>query len=117
MRKHMPTTRNKLSIAFISDKIIRNRGIIQHCKKELQYNVEKYEAHFEAIRNKYRDAKRKDSKVDLLSLKREIESFVRNLRVSEEKNESLLAEAQDMLIDLTRIIEESHCQPFRLKKV
>jgi hypothetical protein len=29
----------------------------------------------------------------------------------------LLAEAQDMLIDLTQMIEEGHCNPFRPKKL
>lgn len=36
-------------------------------------------ARFEEIRKKYRDAKRKESNVDLLSLKLEIESFIKNL--------------------------------------
>jgi len=72
---------------------------------------------FEEIRKKYRDAKREESNVDLLSLKLEIESFIRDLRATGGKNEDLLAEAQDMLIDLTKIIEDSHCQPFRPKKL
>ncbi len=75
------------------------------------------EARFEEIRKKYRDAKREESNVDLLSLKLEIESYIRNLRVADEKNEDLLAEAQDMLIDLIKIMEESHCTPFRPKKL
>ena len=75
------------------------------------------EARFEEIRKKYRDAKREESNVDLLSLKLEIESYIRNLRATDEKNEDLLAEAQDMLIDLIQIIEESHCTPFRPKKL
>jgi len=75
------------------------------------------EARFEEIRRKYRDAKREESNVDLLSLKLEIGSYVRNLRAADEKNEELLAEAEDMLIDLIKIIEESHCQPFRPKKL
>ena len=75
------------------------------------------EARFEEIRRKYRDAKREESNIDLLSLKLEIESFIRKLRAADEKNENLLAEAQDMLIDLTRIMEESHCQPFKPRKL
>lgn len=75
------------------------------------------EAKFEEIRRKYRDAKREESNVDLLSLKLKIESYIRNLRATGEKNEDLLAEAQDMLIDLIKIIEENHCQPFRPKKL
>ncbi|MBE0513300.1 hypothetical protein IBX38_09650 [Candidatus Bathyarchaeota archaeon] len=75
------------------------------------------EARFEEIRRKYRDAKREESNVDPLSLKLEIESYIKNLRAKDEKNEDLLAEAQDMLIDLIKIIEESHCTPFRPKKL
>lgn len=63
-------------------------------------------ARFEEIRKKYRDAKRKESNVDLLSPKLEIEFFIENLRATDEKNEDLLAERQDMLIDLKTIIEE-----------
>jgi len=75
------------------------------------------EAHFEEIRKKYRDAKREKSNLDLLSLKSEIESYIRKLQVADEKDEDLLAEAQDMLIDLKKIIEEGHCKPFRPKKL
>ena len=74
-------------------------------------------ASFEEIRKKYRMAKREEGNIDLLSLKLEIESFIRNLRATSEENEDLLAEAQDMLIDLAKIFEESHCQPFRPKKL
>jgi len=75
------------------------------------------EARFEEICKKYRDAKHEESNFDLLSLKLEIKSFIRNLRATNEKNEDLLAEAQDMLIDLIKIIEESHCQLFKPKKL
>jgi len=75
------------------------------------------EARFEEIRRKYRDAKREESSIDLLSLKLEIESYVRNLRATDEKNKDLLAEAQDVLIDLIKVIEESRCQPFRPRKL
>lgn len=75
------------------------------------------EARFVEIRRKYRDAKREESNIDLLSLKLEIESYIRNLRGADEKNEDLLAEAQDTLIDLIKIIEEGHCKPFRPKKL
>jgi hypothetical protein len=75
------------------------------------------EARFEEIRKKYRDAKRKESNVDLLLLKLEIESFIKNLRATDRKNEDLLDEVQDMLIDLITIIEQSRCQPFRPKKL
>jgi len=75
------------------------------------------EACFEGIRKKYRDVKRKEGNIDLLPLKLEIESFIRNSWATDKKNEDLLAEAQDMLIDLIKIIEGSHCQPFRPKKL
>lgn len=73
-------------------------------------------AHFEEIREKYREARRGESNVGLPSLKLEIEPYIRNLQATDEKNENLLAEAQDMLIDLIKIIGESHCQPFKHKK-
>ena len=76
------------------------------------------EARFEEMRRKYREGKREGSNVDLLSLKTEIESYIRKLRAAvDERNEDLLAEAQDMLIDLIKIIEESRCQPFKPKKL
>lgn len=74
------------------------------------------EAHFEIIRKKYRDAKHAESDVDLLALKSEIESYIRRLQDTEEKNDDMLEEAQDMLIDLIKIIEEGHCHPFKPKK-
>jgi len=74
-------------------------------------------ARFEEIRKKYRDAKRKESNSYLLSLTEETASFIKNLQATDEKNEDLLAEAQDMLVDLIKIIEESHCQLFRPKKL
>lgn len=73
------------------------------------------EPSIEEIRNKYGYARREKINVDLLSLKREIESFIRDLRASDEKNEDLLDEAQDMLMDLILIIEEGHCQPLKSK--
>jgi len=75
------------------------------------------EANFEIISKKYRDAKRTKSDVDLLTLKSEIESHIRKLQDMQEKNDDLLEEAQDMLIDLTKIIEEGHCHPFKPKKL
>lgn len=74
-------------------------------------------ARFEEIRKKYRDANREKSNVDPLSLKLEIESYIKKFRATGEKNEDLLAEAQDMLIDLIMIIEEGHCTPLRPKKL
>lgn len=74
------------------------------------------EARFEEIRKKYRMAKREEGNIDLPSLKSEIASYIADLRAADGKYEDLLAETQDMLIDLTKIIEESHCQPFRSKR-
>lgn len=73
-------------------------------------------ARFEEIREKYREARRGESNVGLPSLKLEIESYIRNLQATDEKNENLPAEAQDMLIDLIKIIGERRCQPFKPKK-
>lgn len=75
------------------------------------------ETRFEEIRVKYRDAKRAESKVDLLSLKMQIEAYINEFQTADQKNEELLDEARDMLIDLTKIIEEGQCQPFRPKKI
>lgn len=57
-----------------------------------------------------------EGNIDPLSLKSEIESYIRNLQAKDEENKDLIAEAQDMLIDLTKILDESHCHPFRPKK-
>ena len=75
------------------------------------------EAHFETLRKKYNDSKHAESVVDLLALKSEIESYIRRLQGTKEKNDDLLEEAQDMLIDLTKIVEEGHCHPFKPKKL
>jgi uncharacterized coiled-coil DUF342 family protein len=69
----------------------------------------------EEIRKKYQKARREKINFDLSSLKREIESFINKLRASNERDEKMLNEAQDMLIDLIQIIEESHCQPLKSK--
>jgi len=39
------------------------------------------------------------------------------LQGTKEKNDDLLEEAQDMLIDLTKIVEEGRCHPFKPKKL
>lgn len=71
----------------------------------------------EEIQKKYRAAKRVESNIVLLLLKNETESFIGQLQNAEEKFEDLLAEGQDILIDLIRTIEEGHYQPFRPKKL
>jgi len=75
------------------------------------------EAQLEEILRKYRNVKKEKSNLNPLSLKLEIESFIRKFQATDEKNGNLIAEAQDMLIDLIKIIEESRCQPFRPKQI
>ena len=75
------------------------------------------EVSFEEISRKYRSVKTGQTSVDLLSLKSEIESYIKSQQGAKRKDNDLLAEAQDMLIDLTQMIEEGHCNPFRPKKL
>jgi len=75
------------------------------------------ETSFEEVTRKYRLVKAGRAKIDLLCLKSEIESYIRNQQGAKRKNNDLLAEAQAMLIDLTQMIEEGHCNPFRTKKL
>jgi hypothetical protein len=74
------------------------------------------EASFEEIARKYRLAKA-GNEIDLLCLKSEIESYIRNRQGAKRKGDDLVAEAQDMLMDVTQMIEEGHCNPFRPKKL
>lgn len=67
----------------------------------------------EELRWKYQRARCEKLNFDLLSFRRELEYFIYKLRTSSERDEKLLTEAQDMLIDLIQIIEESHCQPLK----
>jgi hypothetical protein len=46
----------------------------------------------------------------------EIEAYINRLQAADQKNKESLSEAQDILIDLIKIIEEGHCQPFKPKK-
>jgi hypothetical protein len=76
------------------------------------------ETSFEEITRKYRLAKAGKTKIDLLSLKSEIESYTKNQQSTKRKDDNdLVAEAQDMLMDVTQMIEEDHCNPFRPKKL
>jgi hypothetical protein len=75
------------------------------------------EVSFEEISRKYWSVKTGRTSVDLLSLKSEIESYIKSQQGAKRKDNDLLAEAQDMLIDLTQMIEEGHCNPFRPKKL
>jgi hypothetical protein len=72
---------------------------------------------FEEIAEKYRSVKTGKSSIDLLSLKSEIEAYVKSQLSARRRDNNSLAEAEDMLIDLTQMIEESHCNPFRSKKL
>jgi len=74
------------------------------------------ETSFEEISRKYRLAKAAKAKIDLLCLKSEIESYIKNQQSTKRKNDNL-AEAQDMLMDVTQMIEDGHCNPFRPKKL
>jgi hypothetical protein len=75
------------------------------------------ETSFEEIARKYRLVKAGKTKIDLLSLKSEIESYLRNRQRANRKGDNLVAEAQDMLMDVTQMIEEGHCNPLRPKKL
>ena len=75
------------------------------------------ETKFEEITRKYRLAKAGKNKIDLLCLQSEIESYIRNRQGAKRKDYDFVAEAQDMLMDVTQMIEEGHCNPFRPKKL
>jgi hypothetical protein len=74
------------------------------------------ETSFEEIARKYRLAK-SGNEIHLLCLKSEIESYIRNRQGAKRKGDDLAAEAQDMLMDVTQMIEEGHCNPVRPKKL
>jgi hypothetical protein len=75
------------------------------------------DASFEEISRKYRLVKTGKTSVDFLSLKSEIESYIRNRQGAVRKSDDLVAEARDMLMDVTQMIEEGHCNPFRPRKL
>jgi len=70
------------------------------------------EARFEEACRKYEEAANDMNSADLFALKAEIESLMENLQ-SRDGNHDLLDKAEDMLVDVTRMIEESHCQPLK----
>jgi len=72
---------------------------------------------FEEMARKYRLVKAGKTKTDLLCLKSEIESYIKNQQSAKRKDDDLVAEAQDLLMDVTQMIEEGHCNPFRPKKL
>ena len=73
------------------------------------------ETDFEEMARKYRLVKAGKTKIDLLCLKSEIESYIKNQQSIKRKNDNLVAEAEEMLMDVTQMIEEDHCNPFRPK--
>ena len=75
------------------------------------------ETSFEEIARKYRSVKTGKTSVDLLALKSEIESYIKSQQGSKRRDNDSLAQAKDMLIDLTQMIEEGHCNPIRSKKL
>jgi len=74
------------------------------------------ETSFEEIARKYRSAKAGKTKIDLLCLKSEIESYIKKQQSTKGKNDNL-AEAEEILMDVTQMIEEGHCNPLRPKKL
>jgi predicted NACHT family NTPase len=75
------------------------------------------ETSFEEITRKYRLTKAGKTRIDLLCLKSEIESYIKNQQSTERKDDDLAAEAQGMLMDVTQVIEEDQCNPFRPEKL
>jgi hypothetical protein len=75
------------------------------------------ETSFEEITRKYRLAKAGETTIDLLCLKSENESYIRNRHGAKRKGDNLVVEAQDILVDVTHMIGEGHCNPFRTKKL
>ncbi len=75
------------------------------------------DASFGEISRKYRSVTTGKTSVDLLALKFEIESYIKSQQSSKRRDNDSLAEAEDMLIDLTQMIEEGHCNPIRSKKL
>ncbi|MGA9388104.1 MAG: hypothetical protein WBV70_04680 [Candidatus Bathyarchaeia archaeon] len=75
------------------------------------------DASFEEISRKYRSVKTGKTSVDLLALKFEIESYIKCQQSSKRRGNDSLLEVEDMLIDLTQMIEEGHCNPMRSKKL
>jgi hypothetical protein len=75
------------------------------------------ETSFKEIREKYRSVKTGKSSIDLFSLKSQIETYVKSQQGSKTRNSNSLAEAEDMLMDVTQMIEEGHCNPLRSKKL
>ena len=70
----------------------------------------------EEIRKRYRELKC-GGKVDPYALKEDIGSFIDILKSKYESYGDLREEAEDMLIDVTFMIKEDCCNPFRAKSL
>ena len=67
-------------------------------------------AQLEKIRNEYRELNSENG-VDAFTLSKEIKSFINDLAPYEEKHEELRREAEDMLMRLFFIIQDTCCSP------
>lgn len=70
------------------------------------------EARFKETCRKYEEAVSDMNSADLLALKAELESLMESLQ-SIDGNHDLLDKTEDILVDVTRMIEETHCQPLK----
>lgn len=70
------------------------------------------ETRLKQINKKYKEAVNDMNSVDLSALKAEIESLIKDIR-SRDENNPLLDKAEDMLIDATRMLEETLCHPLK----
>jgi hypothetical protein len=75
------------------------------------------ETGFVETAREYRLAKAGKAKIDLLCLKSEIESYIKNQQSTKRKDDDLVSQAQGMLMDVTQMIEEGQCNSFRPKKL
>ncbi|MGA3191630.1 MAG: hypothetical protein ABSD73_03845 [Candidatus Bathyarchaeia archaeon] len=75
------------------------------------------DASYEEISRKYRLLKTEQASIDLFSLQREIQDYIKNRQGAKRKAGDMVEEAQDMLMDVTQMIEEGHCNPLRNKKL
>lgn len=76
--------------------------------------TDKTKATMDDIRKRYRELKR-GGNVDPFSLKEQIRSFINVVKSQDKDYEDLRQEAEDMLMDVTFIIKENCCSPFKEK--
>jgi len=77
---------------------------------------EKVKACFKEIHKDYRELKRGGG-VDPFTLKEKIKSFISDLKSKGDEYEGLRKEAEDILMDVTFIIQESCCAPFKAESI